>query len=182
MSDTPVTTAEAKLWCRIDTTDDDTLVTNLIEAASDYILNVYGIACELGSHPLYYDCFAARMPLYRTPLASVTAVNYTSSGGVDTVLASDQYRLRRHLGVPVLQPAYGVAWPATERVDGAVTVTVSAGYANNAAVPEAIRTAALMLVAHWYENRGAVLIGLVSKALELTVDDLLRPYRMLVIA
>lgn len=181
MADTPITTAEAKAWCRVEVADDDTLIGGLITAASDYLLNTYGIVCATSSHVLSFDAFADRLPLYRSPVVSVTTVSYTSDAGVETTLASDQYRLRKHHGVSVLQPAYGVTWPATECIDGAVTVTVSAGYANNAAVPEAIRTAALLLVAHWYDNRAAVVVGSTTNELALAVDDLARPYRTVVL-
>jgi uncharacterized phage protein (predicted DNA packaging) len=42
-------------------------------------------------------------------------------------------------------------------------------------VPESIRLAMLMLVAHWYENRGA--IGKVDGEIAFSVTALLTPYR-----
>ena len=181
MTDTPITLAEAKAQCRISDTSEDTLVATLINAARDYIENTTGIVCGTATKVLRYNEFADRLPIYRAPVASVTSVSYTASDGSETTLASDQYRLRERHGVVTLQPAYGVTWPATECVDGAVTVTVSAGYATNAVTPDAIRTAALMLVAHWFDNRSAVAIGVTTKELELSVADLLRPYRLQVL-
>lgn len=181
MTETPITTSEAKDYCHIDVTYDDTMIGNLIEAASDYILTTYSIVCATSSHTLHFDQFDTRLPLYRFPIVSIATVSYTASDGTETTLASNQYRLRYHFGVPVLQTAHGVSWPATECIDGAVTVTVSAGYANNAAVPQGIRKAALSLVAHWYQNREAVVIGSTTNELALAVADLLRPHRLQVL-
>lgn len=181
MTDTPITLAEAKAQCRVDVTDDDTLLATMINAARDYIENTTGIVCGTASRVLRYDMFAERLPIYRGPVNSITTVSYVASDGTQTTLASDQYRLRERHGVATLQPAYGVSWPETECIDGAVTVTISAGYASNSVTPDAIRLAALMLVAHWYDNRQAVAIGTTTKELELAVADLLRPYRLQVL-
>lgn len=181
MTDTPITLAEAKLQCRVDGTDEDTLLATYINAARDYIENMSGIVCGTATRVQYFDMFAERLPLYRAPVNSITSVYYIASDGTDTMLAADQYRLRQRYGVATLQPAYGVTWPDTECVDGAVKVTISAGYASNSVTPDAIRTAALMLVAHWYDNRQAVAIGTITKELEFAVADLLRPYRLQVL-
>lgn len=182
MTDTPITLAEAKAQCRITDTSEDTLVAAYINAARDYIENTTGIVCGTATRVLRYDMFAERLPIYRAPLISITSVSYVASDGTETTLAADQYRVRERHGVATLQPAYGVTWPDTECVDGAVTVTVSVGYASNAATPDALRVAALMLVAHWYDNRGAVVIGSTTKAIELSVAELLQHYRLEVIA
>ena len=181
MTDTPITLAEAKAQCRISDTSEDTLVATLINAARDYIENTTGIVCGTATKVLRYNDFADRLPIYRAPVASVTSVSYTASDGSETTLASNQYRLRERHGVVTLQPAHGVTWPATEVIDGAVTVTVSAGYASNAAIPADIRTAAMMLVANWYANREAVVIGAATNTVPFGVADLLRSYRLQVL-
>lgn len=44
-------------------------------------------------------------------------------------------------------------------------------------VPEPIRHAILLLVAHWYEHRDPMEIGTVGAAIPAAVSDLLKPYR-----
>ncbi|WP_275789107.1 head-tail connector protein [Pararhizobium gei] len=44
-------------------------------------------------------------------------------------------------------------------------------------VPADLQEAILQLVAHWYENREAVLIGISSQALPSGLDDIIRDYR-----
>lgn len=41
-----------------------------------------------------------------------------------------------------------------------------------------LRMAMLMLVAHWYENREAVIVGSISSAIPLAVESLIQPYRI----
>ena len=52
-----------------------------------------------------------------------------------------------------------------------------AGYGGADDVPQAIRTAAAMLVAHWYRNREAVNVGNITSELPLGVQSLIAPYR-----
>ncbi len=44
-------------------------------------------------------------------------------------------------------------------------------------MPEPLRQAVLMLVAHWYSHREAALTA-VPEPLQLGVDSLMRPYRL----
>jgi len=46
-------------------------------------------------------------------------------------------------------------------------------------VPEPLRQAIRLLVAHWYENRGLVAIGREIAVLPETVAALIAPYRVL---
>ena len=56
---------------------------------------------------------------------------------------------------------------------------MTVGYGDGALeVPEPLRQAIRLLVAHWYENRGLAAIGTVT-VLPSTVGALLAPYRML---
>jgi uncharacterized phiE125 gp8 family phage protein len=62
------------------------------------------------------------------------------------------------------------------RVGCAKTEGVPAVWVAN--VPEPIRFAILLLVAHWYRNREAVVIGQSAVTLPFAVDALLQPYRI----
>ena len=46
-------------------------------------------------------------------------------------------------------------------------------------VPEPLRQAIRLLVAHWYENRGLIAVGGQTAVLPATVAALIAPYRML---
>ena len=69
----PVTLAELKAWCRVDTSDDDALITGLGIAAREYVEQALGRQLVTATFDLIYDAFpeaAIRIP--RPPVQSVT--------------------------------------------------------------------------------------------------------------
>lgn len=72
--------------------------------------------------------------------------------------------------------------PAPGRVAAGIELDVTVGFGIAAAdVPEALRQAIRLLVAHWYENRGLVTIGANYSPLPQSVAALIAPYRMLLL-
>ena len=66
----------------------------------------------------------------------------------------------------LVSPKTGYAWPTTFQRDDAIKIEYVIGYGDAAAnVPETVRHALLMLVAHYYENRENKLVGVTSKTL-----------------
>ena len=71
------------------------------------------------------------------------------------------------------------ALPAPGRLAAGIEIDVVSGYGDDAAdVPQPLRQAIRLLVAHWYENRGLAAVGAVT-VLPSTVAALIAPYRML---
>jgi uncharacterized phiE125 gp8 family phage protein len=69
--------------------------------------------------------------------------------------------------------------PAPGRIAAGIELDVVAGYGDAASdVPEPLRQAVRLLVAHWYETRGLAAVGTVT-VLPTTVAALIAPYRML---
>ena len=66
------------------------------------------------------------------------------------------------------------------RLAAGIALDVTIGYGDTALdVPEPLRQAMRLLIAHWYENRGLVVTGAMSlAALPATVAALIAPYRM----
>lgn len=71
------------------------------------------------------------------------------------------------LAAPALIPAGGWGRP--------VAVTFAAGFGGPEAVPEPLKLAILMLVDHWFNNRGAV--GDAGGPVALALDSLIAPFR-----
>jgi uncharacterized phiE125 gp8 family phage protein len=70
--------------------------------------------------------------------------------------------------------------PAPGRLAAGIELDVVVGFGDAAIdVPEPLRQAIRLLVAHWYENRGVAAIGHAVAMLPATVAALLAPYRML---
>jgi hypothetical protein len=126
----PVSLAQAKLWCRIDTGDEDALLSALIAAARLQVESLTGLALTSQSWRLVLDC-APRLVVL--PVAPVIALSAAPDGAVlqgDAVLLAE--------------------------AGGAVTIDYTAGFGDAGAVPADLKQAVLLLVAYWYENRDAI--------------------------
>lgn len=154
----PVSLAEAKQHCRVDTADDDALIAALIVAARQYVEAVTWRQLITATYDLALDGFPRGpvIELPRPPLQSVTSVTYTDAAGVSAVLAPSDYLVDTTAFVGRLVLGAGRSWPAfTPRPVNAVVVRFTAGYGGAAAVPQAITQAILLLVGHYYEHREA---------------------------
>ena len=176
-----VTAAEVKAHARIDHDDDDTWIDNAIKAARYLLENETRRQFITATYEQVYSAFPNNnvFRLVRPPLISVTSIGYTDTdGNAQTVISSD-YVVDTKAEPGLVTLAYGEIWPSTYDEANVVTVTFQAGYgAATTDVPEPIRQAALMLIAHWYEFRPAVVVGTVSKDIEWGIKAMIGPYCM----
>lgn len=178
-----ITLEEAKLHMRVDTDDDDMLISGLIRTATAKIDGRNGSLgrCLLVqqyrfSISAFYDEIVLPLP----PVLSVDDINYVDSSGMPRSLDAGTYRvagLGDEEGASVCR-ARSVAWPCTAGVPDAVQITFTAGFGETAAeIPYPIRQAILMHVAHLYDNRGAVTSGNdQSQIVPLGYEDLISAY------
>ena len=172
----PVTLAEAKAQCRVDISDDDTLITTLIGDAREYCERIDWRAYLTQTYDLYLDEFPAsgeiRFP--RPPLQSVTSVKYTDENGVVATLASSTYIVDTISEPARLVLKSNQSWPTVtlQQVNG-VVVRFVAGWTQASDVPRSIKRAMLLLIGHWYENREETTVGAVSRSIEFGVRALL---------
>lgn len=174
-----VTLEEAKAQLRVYHNDEDTYIGGLVAAANDWLggeNSWLGLSVAEQSWELTLNNFpSGRIDLPKPPLISVEGVNYTPSTNVETTLVGF-----RSIDVGVscggyILPAIGASWPKTNGQPGSVRIEFTAGYTT---VPASIKHAALLLIAHWFENREAVTIDATGLSpLPLAVDALLMPYR-----
>ena len=192
----PVSLAEAKAHLRVETADDDSLITALITAAREAAEAHMRRALVTQTWRLSLDRFPAApqpwwdgvrqgadMPgdgsvieLPRPPLVSVTSVTAYDDADNPTVASAASYYVDsdNEPGRVVLRS--GKTWPVTVRVANGVEVLFVAGYGAAGAVPQAIRQGMLMLIGHLYENREAEAAAV---ALPPGVTAAWRPYRVL---
>jgi uncharacterized phiE125 gp8 family phage protein len=183
----PVTLSEAKLHLRETGTDQDTLITSLIQTAREYVENKTGRALMPQTWDLYLDEFIddddigmgieQEITIYRPPFSSLVHIKYTDyNGDLQTMDAAD-YQLDDNSEPARLTPAYGEIWPSTLEILNAVNIRFIAGYQDADSVPAPIKSAMLLIIGHLFENREAVTAG---QAIEppLAVSALLGPYVM----
>lgn len=176
-----VSVAEVKDHLRVDGSTEDTLIQRYIDAAIDAIEGPYGIGVLLESQvwEYYLDRWprVIQIPLY--PVISVDQIRYVDEAGTEQTLATDQYRTDVVSNPARINTEHNVTWPPTRsREMNAVTVQFTGGYAS---VPEALRAAVIMWVAHMYEVRQPMLVGSIVSEIPMTVQALLDRYRVVAI-
>lgn len=191
----PVSLDEAKLHLRVDFTNDDLLIAGWIASArllcesylsQAFVETTYEVSYDcfpisgnyltrastvntLGLPPSFYVREAGAIHLPRSPLIAVDSITYRDRSGATQILSSDSYRAIS--GVPgCIVPAANAFWPVTSAAPDAVTITFRAGYDT---IPPTIKSAMLLLIGHWFENRSAVLTGSIATTLPWTVQRLL---------
>lgn len=151
----PITLARAKLHLRVDHSDEDDLITELITAArmdcEDRIqrtLVTTGWTWPLDAFPPCGGVLTVPMP----PLVSLTSVQYVDADGAAQPLALEDLHIDV-LGQPGrIAPASG-SWPATASRINAVTVVYTAGYGEASAVPAPLKSWMLLAIGDMYANR-----------------------------
>lgn len=198
----PVTLAEAKLHLRIDTPDDDTLITALIAAAREFAENSTRRAIVKSRFRLGLDrfprlrpgtrlwdggCFSASVSyregleihLPMSPCLAVETISYIATDGSSKNLAPSDYKLDAVSEPARIGPAFGKTWPATRAEISAVEVIFTAGY-EPGTVPEGIKSWMKLRIGALYENREEIAVGNRVVVAELPfVDRLLDPYRVI---
>lgn len=178
---TPVSLTEAKLHLRVDHNDDDTLITSLIQAATDHLDGWAGILgrCLVTQSWRQDFCDWPACRILRLPFPDVTeaTVKYFDDGNTENPVADAMVAVLSDTRGSFVRFSDAFTYPGLydDRAD-AVQVTITAGYGDAAAVPTAIRAAILLLVGHWYANREAASAEAIE-ALPMAVDALLAPYR-----
>lgn len=168
----PLSLDEAKAHLRIDTGTEDTLIGVLITAARHAVEVRTGRALiTQGWRWVLDETPAAPLVLARQPVQTIDAVSVRDAAGEWVSLVEGAWRLIE--GEPMrIAPAgpwgYGRA--------GGVRIDFTAGYGDAAAVPEDLKQAVRLLVAHFYEQRERVGTDR-AYAVPDSVDALLAPYR-----
>ena len=96
------------------------------------------------------------------PVISVDSIEYYAADAdeTDTVLASSKYVVTKGRRRSRIEPAKGECWPTVADREDAIRITLTVGYgATDADVPGQLKRAALMIAAHWWEHREAVMAG-----------------------
>lgn len=152
---TPVTLNEAKAHLRVDTSDEDALITAMLVAATEAAEHITGLALMPQTWLLTCDAFPASLDLTRVPVASVTSIAYDDTTGTPQTLSPSLYTLDNasEFDIARIVPAFGKSWPATLSHINTVRVTYAAGYPDADSVPEGIKSWIKLHVGTQYANR-----------------------------
>jgi hypothetical protein len=191
----PVSVAELKLAARIDSSDEDPLLSGYISAARqqaeeytrrafitqrwkltlDLPNSQFANVCDEGVYHLPITALSEPLPrvlrLPKPALLSVISITTYDLDNVGTVFSSSNYGVDTAGGRIFLnQDAY---WPSNMRNIAAVEIIFSAGYGDSAgSVPAAIRNAIMMAAQRMYDSR--IICDLPAECIRL-----LQPYRVM---
>lgn len=141
----PVTLAEAKAHLRVDSSDDDAMITRLIAASRRAAENYMRRSLVTQSWKLSFDDYApAEILLPRGPVQSVTSVKIVARDSTETAVSASTYYLSASKEKLVLSAA-----PIGHRVE----IVYVAGFGGASAVPEEIKQGLLAHAAGLYEHR-----------------------------
>jgi uncharacterized phiE125 gp8 family phage protein len=176
----PISLAEAKMHLSEDETARHALIERNIAAGRGVAERFTGRQLITATYELTMDRFPSKIVLPRPPFEKINTIKYYDSDAVLQTVSSGDYDVitDRFLGCVI--PAYGASWPSARGHTNDVIVDFDTGYGHAGSdVPEDIRSAILLTMAHLMENREAVVIGTITTSLPLGVKDLLWPYRVL---
>lgn len=177
----PIALAEAKTFLRVEHEDDDDVITALIAAARSHVEAQTRRALIAQTWRLVRDAWpaAGRIAVVPAPLIAVEAARVIDADG--SIQAIDIENLVADTAAAPAVLAFA-PWslPAPGRRVAGIEIDVAVGYGEGAGdVPEPLRQAVRLLVAHWYENRGLIAVGQVVAVVPATVAALIVPYRVL---
>jgi len=160
----PVSLEEAKQHVRVDFSDDDARIASYISTATrklDGEAGTLGLCLMAQTWRLTLDRFSEEITLPLPPCISVDSISYLDRDGNTVAVDAADYRVT---GLGTLDGARirsirGKNWPTTFDT-GSAFVEFTAGFgADPDDVPEPLRTAIMMHVAHLYEHRESVTLG-----------------------
>lgn len=155
----PVSLTDAKAWLREDNSDEDQLIQTLVVSARLtleawtrrlFITQGWRLVCDnwpkSKNDPLSIDIAFA-------PIRSVTAIRVYDTNDMASLVATSTYYVSsgEHGG----RIRFEMSPPKPGRAIDGVEIDLMVGYGSSAAhIPEPLRRAILLLVAHWREHRG----------------------------
>lgn len=182
----PLTTAEAKLYLRVDNTTENTLISGMIHSARQMVETYTRRALMTQTWDFRYPWFMdTRRPLIipKAPLQSVTNITYLDEDGISQTLGSSNYAVRTFAGYAAgrgyVELNDDVSLPSVY-TDAIMPVTVRAvcGYGAAADVPEGLKMAIYLMLGDLYEQRQETMTS-TSSSTKTTTERLMAPYRLL---
>ncbi|HEV7880236.1 head-tail connector protein [Bradyrhizobium sp.] len=175
----PWSVAEAKAFLRVEHGDDDAIIASLIAAARAQVEALSRRALLTQRWRFVRDAWPVdgRLSLRMGPLRSVIAARVFDAAGNAHSIDAASFVADAAANV-IASPSWALPLPG--RGTAGIELDVELGYGANAAdVPDGLRHAVRMLVAHWYENRGLAALGAGVAVLPAGADALIAPYRVL---
>lgn len=182
VTEEPITLAQACAQVNQEVGIDDTYVSGLIPVARQYVENYTGECLCLRTIAIMYDEFPfpfGEMVLPFGPLNSITSIQYEDFSQTVQTLSASLYRVDKYspLGSAYL-PLFNF-WPIQICQSHSVTVTGVFGFGTVASglIPPVLVHAVKLAIAHFYNERVPIIMGLVPSTIPHGLEALMHQYR-----
>jgi uncharacterized phiE125 gp8 family phage protein len=174
----PIEIGEAKLFLRIDSDVENSLIKSLIETSRAHVEAALGMALirQTWRMSVALRTLNNRINLPIWPIQTVGAAKIKTDTAVEVTVPPAALELDKAVRphrIWIANSLSEVVHDPTARLE----VDLVAGYGAAAVdVPAPIRHAMLLLVSHWYETREPALVGHQATKIPHTISELLQPY------
>ena len=153
----PITLDEAKLHLKVDSADDNALISALITTARQLAERETKRAFITQTWEMFLDYAPPEIDIPKPPLqATSLSIKVIDEAGVESVVSATTYDVDDSENSPGrVKLRSGCSWP-NHRGFASFIIEFKAGYGDAATdVPEALKQGILQLLSHLYDNRGA---------------------------
>lgn len=168
----PVTVAELKTHLGITHTSHDTMLADIIAAASNLAEQYTWIVFGSRTLKMNLDYFQNTI-IPRWPITAITSITYYDYANVQQTLAATEYDADLKSFPPRIDFD---GEPSTYDRLNAVTVNITAGYADVTTIEKGIKQAIKMVCADMYDQRGNIIHG-ASSISPINYESLFATYR-----
>lgn len=179
----PIALSEAKLFLKVDTSDDDALIGTIISSAREYVENFTGYQLLSATYTQYLDKFPNKntaIELLMNPVSAVTHVKYYDSDNALQTWNTSNYDTDLKGKPARITLANNATFPTVYDRTNGVEIKFVAGYASTSATgfPKQLLNAMYLIIGHLYENRQDVIVGSIVSEMKKGADSILRQYRI----
>ena len=179
----PIALSEAKLFLKVDTSDDDALIGTIISSAREYVEIFTGYQLLSATYTQYLDKFPNKntaIELLMNPVSAVTHVKYYDSDNTLQTWNTSNYDTDLKGKPARITLANDATFRTVYDRTNAVEIKFVAGYASTSATgfPKQLLNAMYLIIGHLYENRQDVIVGSIVTEMRKGADSILRQYRI----
>jgi len=176
----PVLLVEAKDYLKVETSVDDDLINRLITTARQYVEKQIDKVLIDQTWLIYLNDWpgSSEVKLPVVPVSAIIELRIWSDDDIASIVDPSHYYTDLADTPQRLILRGSRIWLKPGRVANGIEIEVIAGYGpDGASVPAPLRTAMLVLIAHWYENRQPDCVGVAGGSIATNLQSLLAPYK-----